>query len=117
MRRTKLILTLFILVFISSAFLSAQEKSADLVNWRELIGFLTDFPNWKATDDASGQTMNMGQYKVTEVEREYVSGDKEMKISIIDGAMVQMVYAGFKMMWQFEIDTSDEFVKKKISLS
>jgi hypothetical protein len=46
------------------------------------------------------------------VEREYSSGEKELKITIIDGAYAQMAYAGIKMAMNFEMDTSEEYVKK-----
>lgn len=111
MKRTKLILALFIFIIISTVFLSAQEKTPDPINWRELIGFLIDFVNWNATEDAAGSTTNMAQYKITEVHRGYVSGDMEMNISITDGAMIQMVYAGFNMLRGFEIDSSEQLVK------
>jgi len=111
MRRTKLVLALLIIIIISTVFLSAQEETQDPVNWRELIGFLIDLVNWEATEDASGQTTNMAQYKITEVHRGYVSGDMEMNISITDGAMIQMVYAGFNMLRGFEVDSSEQLVK------
>jgi hypothetical protein len=107
------ILILIGLCLVLTSFLSSQaQEQVDPVNWRELIPFLVDIPGFEAEDDAEGSTMSMGNYKVSQVEREYSSGDKELRIMIIDGAYSQMAYAGIKMAMNFEIDTSDEYVKK-----
>jgi hypothetical protein len=101
------------LLLLSSAFLFSQaQKQVDPVNWRELIPFLIDIPEFEADGKPEGSTVAMGNYKVSQAEREYSSGDKELKISIIDGAYAQMAYAGIKMAMNFEMDTSEEYVKK-----
>ena len=101
------------LFLIITSFLSSQTpKQVDPVNWRELIPFLADIPGFEAEDKPEGSTMTMGNYKVSQVERDYSSGDKELRITIIDGAYAQMAYAGIKMAMNFEIDTSEEYVKK-----
>lgn len=105
----------FIFVFIcliSFNLFSQEQKTVEPINWKELVPFLKDLPGWEAVDEASGQTMSMGMYSATNVEREYTSGDKDLTIHIVDGALSQMAYAGFNMMRQFEVDTSDEYVKK-----
>jgi hypothetical protein len=107
------ILILVGLLLISTAFLcSYSQKKVDPVNWRELIPFLIDIPDFEAEDEPEGSTVTMGDYKISQVEREYTSGEKELRITIIDGAYAQMAYAGIKMAMNFEIDTSDEYVKK-----
>lgn len=101
------------LLLLSSAFLFSQaQKQVDPVNWRELIPFLIDIPEFEADGKPEGSTVAMGNYKVSQAEREYSSGDKELKISIVDGAYAQMAYAGIKMAMNFEMDTSEEYVKK-----
>lgn len=108
--KTLILLGLFLL---SSAFLFSQaQKQVDPVNWRELIPFLIDIPGFEADGKPEGSTVAMGNYKVSQAEREYSSGDKELKISIVDGAYAQMAYAGIKMAMNFEMDTSEEYVKK-----
>jgi len=91
---------------------SQSQKQVDPVNWRELIPFLVDVPGFAAEGKPQGSTMTMGNYKVSQAEREYSSGDKELRITIIDGAYAQMAYAGIKMAMNFEMDTSEEYVKK-----
>ncbi len=91
---------------------SQTQKQVDPVNWRELVPFLTDVPGFEAEGNAEGSTMTMGTYKVSQAEREYSSGEKELRITIIDGAYAQMAYAGIKMAMNFEMDTSEEYVKK-----
>lgn len=99
--------------FIYSVGLIAQaEKPVEPVNWRELIPFLIDIPNWEAEGDAEGRSMTMGNFKISQAERSYTSNDKSLDIDITDGGYIPMVYAGIKMAMNFEIDTSEEYVKK-----
>lgn len=103
---------LFIFVA-SSLILPAQtQKPVDPVNWRELTPFLGDIEGWDAEDDAEGQSISMGEFKMSQAERQYVSGNKELNIKIADGGYVPMFYTSFKMAMNYEIDTSDEYTKK-----
>ena len=90
----------------------AQPGTKDPVNWRKLTPFLIDFDGWKAMAEGKGQTMTMGTYKMTQVERNYKKGDKTLEVQIIDGAAVQMAYMGFKTMMNYEIDSSEKLIKK-----
>jgi hypothetical protein len=107
---------IFIMLFIftaSSLMLPAQtQKPVDPVNWRELTPFLEDIEGWDAEDDAEGQSISMGEFKISQAERQYVSWDKELNIKIADGGYVPMVYTSIKMAMNYEIDTSDEYTKK-----
>jgi len=97
----------------SSLIITAQtQQPVDPVNWKELIPFLGDIEGWNAQDDAEGQSASMGAYKVSQAERQYESGDKELNIKIVDGGYVPMVYASIKMAMNYEIDTSEEYIKK-----
>jgi hypothetical protein len=101
------------LLLFSTAFLFSQaQNQVDPVNWRELVPFLIDIPGFEADGQADGSTVSMGNYKVSQVEREYSSGEKELRITIIDGAYAQMAYAGIKMAMNFEMDTSEQYTKK-----
>jgi len=104
-------LTLALTLIMSLSLISAPSTD-NPVNWRKLTPFLIDFPGWEADGDAEGQTVTMGAYKISNAKRSYKSGDKELDIEIIDGSGYQMIYAAFNMMKNFEIDTSDEYVKK-----
>jgi hypothetical protein len=107
------IILMFFMFIASSLVLPAQtQKPVDPVNWRELTPFLGDIEGWEAEDDAEGQSISMGEFKISQAERQYVSGDKELTIKIADGGYVPMVYASFKMAMNYEIDTSDEYTKK-----
>jgi len=106
-----IVLLIFFSLIMVSAF-AQEQKTVEPINWRELVPFLKDLPGWEAEGNATGQTMSMGMYSATTVERSYSAEDKSLEIKIIDGALSQMAYAGFNMMRQFEIDTSDEYVKK-----
>jgi len=108
--RAALIFTFICLL--SFSLFAQEQETVEPINWRELVPFLGDLPGWEAVDEAEGQTMSMGMYSATNVEREYTSGDKFLTIHIIDGALSKMAYAGFNMMRQYEVDTSDEYIKK-----
>lgn len=108
----KKITLLLAMAFLFSLYLAAQPKPVDPVNWRKLTPFLGDFDGWKAKGDAKGQTMTMQNFKISNASRRYEAGDKSLEIEIIDGSYHQMMYASFKMMKNFEVDTSDEYVKK-----
>lgn len=110
--KTNIIFLLIIFCLITINSLAQEQKTVEPINWRELVGFLKDIPGWEAEGDPTGQTMSMGMYSATTVEREYTSGDKTLIIRIIDGGLAQLAYAGFNMMRQFEVDTSEEYVKK-----
>jgi hypothetical protein len=114
MKSFKGLLGLFILIIfaISLNLLAQGQESVEPVNWRELASFIIDIPGWEAEGKAEGSTAAMGNFKITHVERNYTAQDRNLKIEIVDGAFVQMVYAGFKMAMSFEIDTSEEYVKK-----
>lgn len=104
------LLIFFCLITINS--FAQEQKTVEPINWRELVPFLKDLPGWEAEGNATGQTMSMGMYSATTVEREFTSDDKTLTVRIIDGGLAQLAYAGFNMMRQFEIDTSEEYVKK-----
>ncbi|MFQ6082204.1 MAG: hypothetical protein ACE5WD_02460 [Candidatus Aminicenantia bacterium] len=89
----------------------AQEKPVEPVNFRELIPFLKDISGWTG-EKPEGSTISYGEYKLSQVSRSYSSGEKELTINILDGAYVPMAYASFQMMRAFEIDTSDEYIRK-----
>jgi hypothetical protein len=107
-------LGLFILVSMAISFcpLARGQEQVEPVNWRELASFIIEIPGWKAEGKPEGSTSSMGDFKITQVERSYSAKDKSLKIEIIDGAFAQMVYAAFKMSMSFEMDTSEEYVKK-----
>ena len=98
--------------FVLSLFVFTQASQTELINWRELVPFLIDIPNWTAEGDAEGSSVSMGTFSVSQAEREYTSGDSRMKIQIIDSGANQMAFAAYKMAMAFEVDTSDEYIKK-----
>jgi len=113
MRIKKFFVCILAVFFSLSIALFAQgQKSVDPVNWRELVPFLADIQGWDAKGEAEGSSFSMGNYKVSKASREYSSGDKGLEIEIVDGGFAPMVYAGIKMAMSFEIDTSDEYLKK-----
>jgi hypothetical protein len=103
----------FVILLSVSMVLAAQMKQpVDPVNWRELIPFLIDIPDWEAEGEAEGSTVSTAGFKISQAERSYTAEDKELSITIVDGGYVPMVYAGMKMAMSFELDTAEEYVKK-----
>jgi hypothetical protein len=90
----------------------AQPKPVDPLNWRDLAGFLGDIDGWQARGEVDGSTVNTGNFKMSVVTRNYNRDGVRLEIQITDGGYVPMAYAGFQAMSQFEIDNSDEYVKK-----
>ena len=101
------------IILIFTVMILAQAQTAvEPINWSKLTPFLVDLDGWEADDDAEGQTISMMGTSVTVVERSYTNEDRSLTITITDSGYVQMVMAGIKMMMQFEVDSSDEYVKK-----
>ncbi len=102
-----------ILVLVSSVSLNAQkQKKVEALNWRKLTPFLIDIKGWKADGKAEGQKMAFGEFSTSQAERDYTSGKKSLNIQIVDSAFAPMVLAGYKSMATFEMDTSEEYIKK-----
>jgi hypothetical protein len=97
---------------VTSIAAAQTQTPVDPVNWRELIVFLVDIDGWEALDDPDGQTMSMANFKMSQAKRKYFVGDKNLEIEIVDGGYVPMVYQGFLMSMNYEIDSSDEYLKK-----
>lgn len=92
--------------------LVAQPEPVDPINWRKLTPFLTDLKGWEPLGEIDGSTVSTGTFKMSIVKGNYIRDGQKLDIQITDGGYVPMAYAGFKAMAQFEIDTSDEYVKK-----
>jgi len=110
--KLRILFLIFILSVFTSNLLSQPQKPVEPVNWRKLINFLIDIPGWESQGEPQGSTVTMGNFKISQVERSYTSGEKSLEIKIIDGSYIPMVYSSFKMMANFEIDSSEEYVKK-----
>jgi len=102
------------MVFIAFTCLSQARSlsSADPVNWRDLVPFLGDIDGWTAEGDVEGSSVSMLGMKVSQVERDYSQENRTLNIMIIDGIASSMVTAGIRMAMNFEVDSSDEYVKK-----
>ena len=105
-------LSLFLLTCLASIIPAILYQFSILKWFRELVPFLIDLSGWDAEDDAEGQTTSAMGYSLTQVERDYSSGDKSLNIQIVDGGYAPMAYAGIQMMMNFEVDTSEEYIKK-----
>ena len=97
------ILILLLIFAASSLIITAQtQQPVDPVNWRELIPFLGDIEEWNAEDDAEGQSISMGEYKVSQAERQYISGDKKLNIkyrmvTVVDTQPEDQIPKGFNL--------------------
>jgi hypothetical protein len=112
---SKKVLYLFLVfVFIGGclSLFAQMQTPVDPLNWKELVPFLADINGWTALDDAEGQTVSMMNFKTTQVERGYEKGDMSLTVMIVDGGYAPMAYQSIKMAMNFEMDTSDEYLKK-----
>jgi hypothetical protein len=102
-----------VLLLLSTLFVLAQQNTpVDPVSWRELVPFMIDVSGWEAEGKPEGQSVSMGDFKISQAEREYTAGDRSLNVSLVDGGFVPMVYAGIKMAMNFEVDSSEEYIKK-----
>lgn len=116
MKFKNFIIFVFLINFVFSLSLLADQKTVDPVNWRKLVPFLGKIKGWEALREASGSSVSTDQFKMSQARRSYKSNDKKLKIEIIDGGFFPMAYAGFKAMQNFQIDSSEQLIKKtKIS--
>jgi len=95
----------------SVSVLGIDQEPVDPVDWREIAPFLINIPNWDAEGDAEGASVNMMNFKISNSERDYSDGTRDLTITIVDGGFVPMVYASFTMLKGFEVDTSEEYIK------
>jgi hypothetical protein len=113
MKLKKICISLLIFSFIGVIGLYGQkQKKAEALNWQKLAPFLIDIKGWKAEGKAEGQKMAMGEFSTSQAERNYTSGKKSLNIQIVDSAYAPMVLAGYKSRAAFEMDTSEEYIKK-----
>jgi hypothetical protein len=111
MKRGHFLAIVLSLVIMATGSLAAQEKSVDPVNWRELVSILVDLPGYDA-DKAEGATTTMADFKVSQASRNYRKGDLSVDVQIIDGGFFPAAYASYKALENFEIDTSEQLIRK-----
>jgi len=103
----------FFFIFLFVFLLYAQEKKpVEPVDWKQLAPFLIDIKGWEVYEEAEGSTFNIDDFKVSQVEQSYSSGDKDLTIEIVDGGYVPDVYEEFKNIMTHEVDSSEESIKK-----
>ena len=104
---------ILILIFIFFCIcITAQTTRKDPVDFRKMAKFLSDINGFNATGKAEGQNISMGEFKASEATRNYESGKKKLEIKIADYTYYPMMKQGMEMMMNFEIDSSDKYVKK-----
>jgi hypothetical protein len=84
----------------------------DPVSWRDLVPFLGEIDGWTAEGDAEGSSVSMLGIKISEAERGYSDENRTLMITITDAVASSMMSMGLKMSMNFEIDSSEEYVKK-----
>ena len=112
MKRKIFLAVLLFLISASTGGLFAQaQKPVDPVNWRELVPFLIDIAGYEA-EKPEGTTTAMAEFKLSQVSREYTKGESSLEIEIIDGSYIPLAYASFQAMQAFEVDSSEELIRK-----
>lgn len=90
---------------------SPVPQTTDVVNWRELVPYLIDVPGYEG-EKPDGSTITMGEVKISQAERDYTKGEKSLTILIMDGSSMLPLYTSWMAMQNFEVDTSEEMIKK-----
>jgi len=88
------------------------DETRDPVDFRKLATYLIDLDGWEATGEAEGQNISMGEFKASEASRDYQAGEKSLEVKIADYTYYPMVKQSLEMMKNFEIDSSEKYVKK-----
>lgn len=94
----------------------ANRKPVDPVKFDKLVELLpADQDGFKPVGEAKGETTAMGEWKISTASQSYVKGEGEerqrIKIDIVDGGFVPMVYAPFTMMQGFSRESTDGWSK------
>ncbi len=62
----------------------------------KLFPFLKEFKGWKAEEPAEGQSIKTPAGTYTEASRYYTQGEKDLDVTIRDGALVPVAYEDFE---------------------
>ncbi len=91
-----------------------KRAPVDPVSFRELLPLLPEPEGWEAKEP-TGQTSQMGQWKISTASRSYSKGKGKdrstMKVEIVDGSYLPMVYAPFTVMSQFSRESTTGHTK------
>ena len=83
----------------------------DPVKFDVLIAFLPQAEGWTASDP-KGATTQMVQWKISNASRSYTKADgSRIKVELVDGSYVPMVYAPFTAMVNFAQETTEGYTK------
>jgi len=86
-------------------------KPTDPVHFNELLKFLPEPPSGWESQAPKGSTNNMGEWKFTEVNRDYTQGEKRIEVKILDWAFRKELYAGFFIAAAFSQETTEGYNK------
>jgi hypothetical protein len=91
-----------------------NREPVEPVKFDALIALLPEPEGWKAAEP-QGQTVNMAEWKISNAKRSYTKGDgaerSTIKLELIDGSYVPMVYAPFTMMSKFSQESTEGYTK------
>lgn len=86
-------------------------KPVDALHFNDLLPFLPEPPSGWEGSKPKGQSNQMGEWKFSEVERDYTMGDKHMEVKIVDWAFRRELYAPFFLMASFSQESTDGYNK------
>lgn len=88
-----------------------NRKPVDPIDYQALVKLLPKVEGWESAKDPQAETTSMGEFKISNATQRYEkkteSGRSTMKVSIVDGSYVPMVYAPFTMMSKFSREGTD----------
>lgn len=88
-----------------------EHKPVAPVKFDALIPLLPAPDGWTKNSEPHAQTSQMGEYQISTATQNYEKGEgkerQRMKVSIVDGGYVSMVYAPFLMMSKFSREGTD----------
>lgn len=88
----------------------AQERTpVDPVPFARLIELLPKAPAGFTAEEPTGETTNAMGFEVSQAKRTYRAAEKELSVSLLDGAFNAPLYAGVTMLAQFARESTDGY--------
>ncbi len=86
-------------------------EPVDPVPFADLIESLPDQPSAWEAEEAEGETNSVGEFKISQAERTYRQGEKQIEVKIIDWAHNQALSAPFVLSSRFSQESTKGYNK------
>lgn len=82
------------------------------VNFKKLVPYVNPpLPGWKLQGKPTGTTVKSSYMKMSQAEARFTSGDKSLRLAIVDSSIAAMASLGMGVLKGIEVETSEEVTK------